>query len=334
MNEQQLADRLTRAAEALPGPAATSLAGIGARALRRRRRRQLAVVAAVLPAVILGGVVVAQVLPPGPQQPIIEPLGGGSEAVGYLELADDAVWRSPEVADVNAAVALFAEQALKWPDATVEVGTTEFGPVWVTVTGPEQRSVEGLFTPTPQDGVWQLMQLGATWSGAQQFAPWRVALGSRPEATSADMYVRYEGQTWNLPLDDEHLRQQEVRLADHGLPEGGQIDAVLIVYRDAAGTTLDAVGGHFSNGNEAVDPDPFPADPELTEQFETQFTACMAEQNILVERVEAIVSSEGALSFRGWAASDPLPGDTDTSDVDCENSVMNELGLHPYIDSE
>lgn len=330
MNEQQLVDRLARAADTLPAPAATSLAGIQTRALARRRRRHVLAVAAVMPAVILGAVVVAQVLPPGPQQPIIEPLGRGSEAVVPLELADDAVWRSPEVADVADAIALFAEQAFDWPDVSLEVGSDEVGPVWVTIIGPEQRSVEGLFTPTPQEGVWQLMQLGTGGTGAEQFEPWTVTFGSRAAAMNADLYVRYAGQTWHLPLDDEQLQQQEVRLADHGLPEGGQIDAVLIVYRDAAGATLDAVGGHSGIGADAVDPDPFPADTGLTEQFVTEFTACMAEHDILVERVEAIVSSERALLLRGWSTSSP-PSENDP-DTDCENSVMNQLDLRPYTD--
>lgn len=328
MNEQQLVDRLARAAETLPGPAATSLARIQSRAHARRRRRQVLAVAALMPVVIVAAIAVAQVLPAGPQQPIIEPLGGGRERVAPLELADDAVWRSPEVADVASAVGLFADQALGWSDVSVELGTDEVGPVWVTIIGPEQRTVEGLFTPTPDEGVWQLMQLGDP-PGVQQFEPWSVTIRPPAAAVSADLFVRYEAQTWHLPLDGEHL-QQEVRFADYGLPEGGQIDAMLIVYRDAAGTTLHAVGGHYGIGTDAVDPDPFPADTDLTEQFVSEFTACMAEHDIHVERVEAIVSSERALLLRGWSTSSPAP--ESDPETECENSVMNQMGLHPYTD--
>jgi hypothetical protein len=243
VNEQQLVDRLARTAETLPDPAPTSLARIQSRARARRRRRQLLAVAAVMPVVIVAAVAIGQVLPAGPQQPIIEPLGEGDERLAALELADDAVWRSPEDADVTGAVELFAEQALGWNDVSVELGTEEVGPVWVTIHGPEQRTIVGLFTPTPDEGVWQLMQLGDG-PGVQQFEPWSVTIRPPTAAGSADLFVRYEGQTWHLPLDGEHL-QREVRFADYGLPEGGQIDAMLVVYRDAAGTTLDAVGGHY-----------------------------------------------------------------------------------------
>lgn len=244
MNERQLMDRLARTAETLPDPAQTSLARIQSRAHARRRRRQLLAVAAVMPVVIVVAVAVGQVLPAGPQQPIIEPLGEGHERVAALELADDAVWRSPEVADIAGAVGVFAEQALGWSDVSVELSTEEVGPVWVTIHGPEQRTVEGLFTPTPDEGVWQLMQLGDG-LGGQQFEPWSVSIRPPTAAGRADLFVRYEGQTWHLPLGDEELEQREVRLVDHGLPEGGQINSGLIVYRNAAGTTLDAVGGHY-----------------------------------------------------------------------------------------
>jgi hypothetical protein len=243
VNEQQLVDRLARTAEMLPDPAQTSLARIQSRAHARRRRRQVLAVAAVMPVVIVVAVVVGQVLPAGPQQPIIEPLGEGRERVALLELADDAVWRSPVVADVAGAVELFAEQALGWSDVSVELGTDEVGPVWVTIVGPAQRTIVGLFTPTPDEGVWQLVQLGDG-PDVQQSEPWSVIIRPPTAAGSADLFVRYEGQTWHLPLGGEQLEQQ-VQLADHGLPAGGQIDSALIVYRDTAGTTLDADGGHY-----------------------------------------------------------------------------------------
>jgi hypothetical protein len=330
VNEQQLVDRLARTAEMLPDPADTSLARIQSRAHARRRRRQVLAVAAVMPVVTILAVAVAQLLPAGPQQPIIEPLGEGPERVAPLELADDAVWRSPEVADVTEAVEIFAEQALGWSDVSVELGTEEVGPVWVTIVGPEQRTVEGLFTPTPDEGVWQLMELGDP-PGVQYLDSWSVTIRPPTAAVSADLFVRYEAQTWHLPLDGEHL-QREVQFADYGLPEGGQIDAMLILYRDAAGTTLHAVGGHYGTGTDAVDPDPFPADTELTEQFVSEFTACMAEHDVVVERVEAIVSSERALLLRGWSTSSPPP--ESDPETDCENLVMNQMGLHPYIDGE
>jgi hypothetical protein len=119
----------------------------------------------------------------------------------------------------------------------------EVGPVRVTIHGPEQRTIVGLFTPTSDEGVWQLMQLGDG-PDVQQSEPWSVIIRPPNAAGSADLFVRYEGQTWHLPLGGEQLEQQ-ARLAHHGLPEGGQIDSALIVYRDTAGTTLDADGGHY-----------------------------------------------------------------------------------------
>lgn len=82
---------------------------------------------------------------------------------------------------------------------------------------------------------------------------------------------------------------------------------MLIVYRDTAGATLDAVGGHSGDGADAAEPAPFPADTALTERFVAEFTACMAGHNVQVEHVEAIVSSERALLFRDWSTSSPLP---------------------------
>lgn len=326
MNEQQLIDRLTSAADTLPAPAATSLTGIQARARSRRRHRRALTVATMMAVVILGAIAVAQVLPAGPQQPTIEPIGDGSEVVAPLELADDAVWRSPEVADVTGAVELFAEQALGWRDVSVELGTDEPGPVWLTIIGPDQHKIEGMFMPTPDEGMWQLMELGDA-PGVQYLESWSVTIRPPSAAVSADLFVRYEGQTWHLPLDDEHL-QREVRFADYGLPEGGQIDSILVVYRDAAGTALDAVGGNFRMETDAAEPAPLVADTDLTEQFVTEFTSCMAEHNIVVEDVEAIVSSERALLFRDWSTSSPLP--ENGPDTDCENAAMNQLGLHPY----
>jgi hypothetical protein len=70
--------------------------------------------------------------------------------------------------------------------------------VWVTIHGPEQRAVEGLFTPTSDEGVWRLMQLGDG-PDVQQSEPWSVIIRPPTAAGSAELFVRHEGQTWHRP---------------------------------------------------------------------------------------------------------------------------------------
>jgi hypothetical protein len=96
------------------------------------------------------------------------------------------------------------------------------------------------------------------------------------------------------------------------------------------GLALHAVGGHHGPGPDDHDPGPFIEDPPLTDRFITEFTACMAEHGILVDNVGASVSTERALAFRGYSATGGLS--EDDPGTDCENALMNQLDLPPYID--
>jgi hypothetical protein len=274
VNEQQLEERLERAADALPAPAFTRLGDLHARVRARRMRRRAVVLVAVIP-VVLGIVAVADLLPGGLQRPVIEALGGdgGDGTPGQLELADDAIWISPVVADVTEAVRVFADVALGWEEPTIEVAAAAPGPVWIEIGGPRDRSIRALFAPTPAEGVWQALQIGGGvgWQGAD---PWTLAPDRpAPQATTmAEVYVRYGGRTWRIELvGDEELEQlrttrdglvRGIDLVAAGLPEDGWAASALIVYRDASGEVLQAAGGHFGiEFGDGSEPQPEPVDP-------------------------------------------------------------------------
>lgn len=162
MNEQQLVDRLTKAADALPGPDVTPLARIRARALARRRRRQALTVAAVLPVVVLGGVVASELLPAGPQGPIIEPVGEGDAALDLEAL----VRRLPEttasvlVIDAAAAAeALGADPAALGRRAELPA---PYGPDGPDPDGQLGATLTAAITPllSPSEGAHEVIDLG------------------------------------------------------------------------------------------------------------------------------------------------------------------------------
>lgn len=256
MSTLELQDRLERAAEALPDPTPVTLGEVRARARSRRRRRGTLMAAASLSLVMVAGVVGWGVLPEGPRSPVIEPVGQGPHRA--VELADDAVWKSPPVDDATAAVKVFSELLLGWDDPTIELDTDdETGPVWVTIAAGQDtdRQVRALFTPTPAAGVWQVVQVG---DGLGSTGPDPRILdlvpSAPPSAAGADLFVRYAGQTWHVSLDDDELRDGRVDLSAYGLPPGGQRNAGLIVYRDGSGETLTAAGGHSGTGDQPAAP--------------------------------------------------------------------------------
>jgi hypothetical protein len=73
------------------------------------------------------------------------------------------------------------------------------------------------------------------------------------------------------------------------------------------------------------------SDPELTQQFIEEFTACLTDEGINVDRVDASVTEDRELQMRGWASSGEEPPSAEYADVDCENALMQELRLRPYL---
>lgn len=266
MSARQLQDRFEQAAQVLPAPDTASLDDIRGRARGRRRRRQMWTAAGSVSLVLLVVLAGTELLPTRPGGPVIEPVAQDGD--GGVELADDAVWRSPSVPDATAAVRVFADRFLGWEDPDIELGTDdETGPVWVRITEPvdASRQVEALFTPTPVAGVWQVVQVGDGLGSGP--GPMVISLDNAPpDAAGAELFVRYAGQTWNLTLDEEQLRDGRVDLATHGLPPGGQRDSALIVYHDAGGETLTAAGGHSGTGDEPTMPS---AEPQRITERET-----------------------------------------------------------------
>jgi hypothetical protein len=274
VNEQQLEERLERAAEALPAPASTRLGDLHARVRARRTRRRAVVLAAVIP-VVLGVVAVADLLPGGLQRPVIDALGGdGADGtLDQFELADDAIWTSPVVADVTEAVRVFADVALGWEEPTIEVATAVPGPVWIEIGGPRDRSIRALFAPTPAEGVWQALQVGDGGVG-QGADPWTLLpdRAAPQAATVAEVYVKHDGRTSRVDLvGDDELEQlrtapdglaRGIDLVAVGLPADGWARSALIVYRDASGEVLQAAGGHFGiEFGDGLEPQPQPVGP-------------------------------------------------------------------------
>ena len=73
------------------------------------------------------------------------------------------------------------------------------------------------------------------------------------------------------------------------------------------------------------------AHPELTQQFIDEFTACLTDEGINVDRVDASVTQDRELQIRGWAASGESPSSAEYADLDCENALLEELGLRPHL---
>jgi hypothetical protein len=240
---QQLEDRFTRVAEALPDPPARPLGEIHARARRRRVWRRVTVAVAALPVLVLSGVVAVELLP-SRVVPLIEP--ATPSQVSGLELADEAVWISPAVSDVEEAARLFAAAALGWDHPRIELGTVEPGPVWITMKAPEGGLVKALFAPYLQDGAWQILQVGTDIVLEQTFSPPGVTLTWVPAgAVFADLYVRVEGRNWHGRVDVDQLIDRAVALTEFGGPSERSIVSMLVVLRDRDGQVLTAAGGHF-----------------------------------------------------------------------------------------
>lgn len=73
------------------------------------------------------------------------------------------------------------------------------------------------------------------------------------------------------------------------------------------------------------------SDPELTQQFVEEFTACLTDEGINVDRVDASVTEDRELQMHGWASSGEEPPGSDSAPLDCENALMQELQLRPYL---
>ncbi len=73
------------------------------------------------------------------------------------------------------------------------------------------------------------------------------------------------------------------------------------------------------------------SDQALTQQFIEEFTACLTDEGINVDRVDANVTEDRELQIRGWSASGESPPGAEYADVDCENALMQELQLRPYL---
>jgi hypothetical protein len=86
----------------------------------------------------------------------------------------------------------------------------------------------------------------------------------------------------------------------------------------------------FPHGTSSVtiDPRAREADPELTERFIEAFTACLTEQGVNVDRVDATVTEDRELQMPGLATSGDDPSAFDPTE--CENALMQELELPPY----
>lgn len=241
MNTQQLQDRLDRMAEALPPPASTTVAELNQRVRSRRRRRRILLAAAAIPALVLAGVIATGLLPPGPSAPVIAPVDAPEAG---LELSEEAMWTSPPVTGPAEAARVFADRVLDWDDPTIRLGTQEPGPVWVTFTGPRDRRIGALFTPTTDTNVWQVLRVGPG-LGPIAYDPIviEIDLPVPAETASADLFVRYDDRTWALSLDSNQARDGRVDLTAHGLPPGATPISGLVLYRDSAGGTVAAAGG-------------------------------------------------------------------------------------------
>lgn len=73
------------------------------------------------------------------------------------------------------------------------------------------------------------------------------------------------------------------------------------------------------------------SDQELTQQFIEEFTACLTDEGINVDRVDANVTEDSELQIRGWSASGESLSSAELADLDCENALMQELQLRPYL---
>lgn len=73
MNDQELTDRFTRAARALPDPTSRTVTDVRSRARQRRHRRRGLVAATVVPLLVLGGFLATDLATSDPS-PVISPL--------------------------------------------------------------------------------------------------------------------------------------------------------------------------------------------------------------------------------------------------------------------
>jgi hypothetical protein len=73
------------------------------------------------------------------------------------------------------------------------------------------------------------------------------------------------------------------------------------------------------------------ADAELTQQLVEEFTACLTDEGISVDGVDASVTEDRELQMRGWSASGESPPSAEGADVDCENALMQELQLRAFL---
>lgn len=73
------------------------------------------------------------------------------------------------------------------------------------------------------------------------------------------------------------------------------------------------------------------ADPELTQQFVEEFTACLTDEGINVDRVDASVTEDRERQMHGWSASGESPPSAEYADVGCENALMQELQPRPFL---
>jgi hypothetical protein len=117
-------------------------------------------------------------------------------------------------------------------------------------------------------------------------------------------------------------------LASQPLPEGW-----IGVCRTYTDPEAGQVWGLFPHGTISATADPrnLDADPELTERFIEAFAACLIEQGINVDHVDAIVTEDRELQMLGWASSGEEPPGSESADMDCENALMEELQLRPYL---
>jgi hypothetical protein len=157
-----------------------------------------------------------------------------------IELADDAVWRSPPGVSRDEAVRQFAAAAFGWDHPTPPESDGTYAPN--TITGPEGATVK--LAIARDGGAWTISQVGD--GSFQNSSDGVLTLQSPPplDAAGADLFVRAGSRTWHLKLSVDGMLQRQVDLAGSGLPTGG-LRSVLLVYRDDTGAVIEAEGGHW-----------------------------------------------------------------------------------------
>ena len=252
------------------------------------------------------------------------PQGAGPQVLDPLDVGVERLWPdSGFVGSPDEIAAEFAKQALGWIDVETvsDSEAASDGPVWTTIRHAGSEALDVLSIPIGE-GRRVLMQVGSqivTAGVESEGGGQTVDIPHVADATSAILHVRFV----------EPDRVDVVRVNQTDLAEGrvevastSPIGGIVIVYLDADGMGLTAIGGHFG-------PFDTPSSPDTTMAAETSTTTTIEpsdrdlEEDRAVEMAAASAMVEAFIEFANGPTSQRF------SNLPLASSVS--LGLGPQI---